>query len=80
MKGLIKFMTSTSGKAARIVIGLVLIGWGVYFATNTPNWILIIIGLIPLSAGTFNFCILAPFFGYSLNGTEARRQIETDKN
>ncbi|MDO9184960.1 MAG: DUF2892 domain-containing protein [Bacteroidia bacterium] len=80
MKGLIKFMTSTSGKAVRIVIGLVLIAWGVYFATNTPNWILIIIGLIPLSAGTFNFCILAPFFGYSLNGAEARRQIDADKN
>lgn len=80
MKGFIKFMTSTSGKATRIVIGLLLIAWGMYFATNTPNWILIIIGIIPLSAGTFNFCIVAPFFGYSLNGSEARRQIDTGKN
>lgn len=75
MKGLIKFMTGISGRITRIVLGLFLVAWGIYFSGDTPNWILIIIGLIPLSAGTFNFCLIAPLFGYSINGNKAKNQI-----
>lgn len=77
MKGLIKFMTSTIGRLTRIALGLVLIVWGVYYANFTPNWILIIIGIIPLSAGIFNFCLIAPIFGYSINGDKAKKQTDT---
>ncbi len=76
MKGFIKFMTNISGRIIRILIGLFLIAWGIYFSAITPNWILIIIGIIPFSAGIFNFCLVAPLFGYSLNGDKARHQVD----
>lgn len=76
MKGFIKFMTGTIGRLIRIALGLILIVWGVYYSNVTPNWILIIIGIIPLSAGIFNFCLLSPIFGYSFNGDKAKSQID----
>lgn len=77
MKGLIKFMTGTMGRLTRIALGLVLIVWGVYYSNITPNWIFIIIGIIPLAAGIFNFCLIAPIFGYSFNSDKAKNQIDT---
>ncbi len=63
-----KFMSSTTGRAVRVVAGLALIVWGL--AAGIPA--LIVVGLVPLAAGVFNVCLLAPllkapFSGKSLN-------------
>lgn len=62
MNALIQFITSATGRLLRIVAGLFLIWVGLY--DGVGEW-LIVVGLIPLAAGIFNFCLLAPLFGYS---------------
>ncbi len=72
----IAFMASSSGRVLRAVAGLILIGVGVYLATvgvTTLGIILAVVGLVPLAAGVFDFCILAPLFGYPLQGTAVRQ-------
>jgi Inner membrane protein YgaP-like, transmembrane domain len=77
----IRFMASGLGRALRIVAGLVIIGAGVYLLTAgsiAVGTILAVVGLVPFLAGTFDFCILAPFLGYPLSGAKARlRQAST---
>lgn len=67
-------MVSGAGRALRLIAGLALIICG-YFLFTTPNWIMIIIGLIPLSAGLFDFCLLAPLFGYYFSGPKTREAV-----
>jgi len=72
----ISFMASTTGRALRIIVGLVLIAWGAYLllAANsiTTGIILVVVGLLPLLAGLFDVCVLAPLFGASFSGVKAR--------
>lgn len=74
MKGFVKFMVNGAGRALRIIAGIALILCG-FLLFNTPNWIMIIIGLIPLSAGIFDFCLLAPLFGYYFSGAKTREAV-----
>ena len=76
MKEFIRFMASSAGRLLRIVVGVGLILWGALFSPDT-NWLLIIIGLIPLSAGLFDFCLLAPHFGYPFGGAKIRSQLNS---
>ena len=70
------FMSSGAGRVLRVVIGLGLIGWGVYLAlaTNsiTTGMILVIIGLLPLVTGLLDVCVFAPLFGAPFSGTKVR--------
>jgi hypothetical protein len=61
MNSVIQFLTSATGRFLRIVLGLFLIWVGLY--DGVGEW-LVVVGLLPLAAGVFNFCILAPLFGY----------------
>jgi sulfite exporter TauE/SafE len=61
------WMASGWGRVARIVAGLLLIAIGLYLQ-NTWGIVLTIVGLAPLAAGVFNFCLFAPFFGSPFNG------------
>ena len=58
--GLVRFMERPIGRIARGVVGLVLIGLGA--GLGGLWWILAVVGLVPLAAGVFNFCLLAPLF------------------
>ena len=77
MKSFVKFMVSMSGRILRIVAGLAIIAIGIFLLPNV-KWLLIIIGLIPLSAGIFDFCILAPLMGYYLSGKKNRERVNRD--
>jgi hypothetical protein len=67
------FMSSGMGRALRIIVGLVLIGFGIFFANGTLGLILIIVGAIPLIAGVFDICIIGTLFmGTPLRGDEVR--------
>lgn len=74
MNAFLDFMTNAGGRWIRIIVGLALIGWGL-FISDGLNWILIIIGMVPLAAGIFDFCIFAPLFGFPLGGRNIREKI-----
>jgi len=65
-------MTSKWGRMLRIIAGLALIYVGVLVMKNTPGYIIAIIGLAPLFAGIFDFCMFAPLFGMPFIGKEIR--------
>jgi len=61
--GFAKFMSSWTGRILRIVAGVALILIGLMAVQGTGGIILAVIGLVPLVAGIFNFCVFAPLFG-----------------
>jgi hypothetical protein len=52
-----------SGRLLRIVAGIALILIGLLVVQGTGGIILAIVGLVPLVAGIFSFCVFAPLFG-----------------
>ncbi|MBN2469292.1 MAG: DUF2892 domain-containing protein [Anaerolineae bacterium] len=74
MAGFVQFMASTNGRIARIVVGAILIVLGIFFVADTAGLILIIIGLIPLTAGIFDFCLAAALAGMPIKGADIRRR------
>lgn len=70
MNGFVKFMSSTTGRAVRVVAGVVLIVVGV--ALGGAWWALAVVGLLPLFAGVFDFCAFAPLFKAPLSGSKVR--------
>lgn len=64
------FMSSTAGRALRIVVGLILI----VLALFGPNWstgleiVLLILGIFFVVVGALNLCVLAPLFGKPIKG------------
>lgn len=70
---LAQFLASPTGRIVRIIAGLILVALGFWVAESTLwQWVLIIVGLIPIAAGLFDFCLLAPLFGGPFSGEEIR--------
>ncbi|HUY15937.1 MAG TPA: YgaP-like transmembrane domain [Acidimicrobiales bacterium] len=62
----IKFMSSSAGRLLRVVVGVSLVAVGLVVG---GGWLtLSAIGLIPLFAGVFGLCLLAPLVGQPLKG------------
>ena len=74
MRSFFRFMANNGGRLLRIVAGSGLIALGVLNEPDT-NWLLIIIGMVPLAAGVFDFCLLAPIFGLPFNGKRLRKVV-----
>jgi hypothetical protein len=74
MNNFFGFMASTNGRIARIVAGLVLIVVGLAMVGGTWGIVLAVVGLVPLAAGVFDFCVFAPLFGLPFMGTKLRQQ------
>ncbi len=72
---IVKFMTSSAGRALRVVLGLVIIGLGLFVLQGTVGTVMSIVGLIPLSGGLFDFCLIGLALGYPLKGAEARKKL-----
>jgi Inner membrane protein YgaP-like, transmembrane domain len=73
MNPFVKFMASPAGRITRIVAGIALVALG--FFGNLNTWvgiILIVVGLVPLLAGLFDFCVFAPLFGNPMSGAKIR--------
>jgi len=70
------FMSSATGRVLRIVVGLALIGWGVFLAVAASiiptGIILAVVGLLPLVAGLADVCVAAPLFGAPFSGAKVR--------
>jgi len=72
MNPFVSFMASTVGRIVRVVLGLVLIAWGWLGLGGTVGIIVVVIGLVPLLAGVFDFCVFAPLFGAPMSGSQIR--------
>lgn len=72
MNPFVKFMASPAGRLLRIVAGIALIAWGWFGLGGTTGIIVAVIGLVPLAAGLFDFCLAAPLFGAPLSGQKIR--------
>lgn len=75
-----RFMVSTAGRALRGVIGIVLIAVG-YVIAGVAGWVVGAFGLLLVSAGVFDFCLITGLVDGIWSGREVRarghRVVET---
>ena len=64
----VSFMKSPTGRALRIALGVLLMIVGINQVGGTLGLLVAAIGVVPIAAGVFNFCLAAPLFGYDING------------
>lgn len=69
--GISRFMASGVGRALRVLAGVGLAVWG-FRMGGTAGWIVLAVGLIPLSAGALDLCYLSALFGGPLDGKTIR--------
>ena len=67
-----KFMASPAGRIIRVVAGIVLVAWGLLGIHGVGGTILAVVGLVPLVAGLFDFCVFSPLFGAPMSGPKIR--------
>jgi hypothetical protein len=72
MNPFVSFLASPAGRITRVVAGIALVAWGLFGLSGTAGIAVIIIGLVPLLAGAFDFCVFAPLFGAPLSGQKIR--------
>jgi hypothetical protein len=73
MNPFVKFLASPAGRITRIVAGIVLIVLGLLVMHASAAGIIVaVIGLVPLVAGLFDFCVFAPLFGAPMSGPKIR--------
>ena len=72
MNPFVKFLASPTGRIIRIVAGIALVLWGWLGLGGTVGILVAIVGLVPLVAGLFDFCVFAPLFGAPLSGPKIR--------
>ena len=72
MNPFVSFMASTTGRIFRLVVGIALIAWGWFGLGGVTGIVVAVIGLLPLLAGVFDFCVFAPLFGAPLSGPKIR--------
>jgi Inner membrane protein YgaP-like, transmembrane domain len=72
MNPFVSFMASPAGRITRVVAGIALIAWGLLGLTGTTGVVVAVIGMVPLAAGLFDFCVFAPLFGNPLSGSKIR--------
>jgi hypothetical protein len=73
MNKFVGFISSTAGRAIRVIAGLALIALGPLTAPDTTTGIILAaIGALPVITGTFDICLLAPIFGAPMSGRKVR--------
>jgi hypothetical protein len=72
MNPFVKFMASPAGRITRIVAGILLITLGLFAIHGVGGIIVAVVGLVPLVAGLFDFCVFAPLFGAPMSGPKIR--------
>jgi len=75
MNSIFGFLAGQAGRITRIVAGLVLIVLGFWLLQGVWQWVLVIVGLAPLAAGLFDFCLFAPLFGLPFMGEALRSRL-----
>jgi hypothetical protein len=80
MGGFVGFMESAFGRLLRIVAGIALIAVGLLVVPGTWGYVwgyvLAAVGVVFFFVGALGVCLLAPLFGYTLQG--APRHVRAD--
>jgi hypothetical protein len=76
MNAFFRFIASPTGRVIRIVAGLALILIGLLALEGLVGWIVAIVGLVPLAAGVFDWCVFAPLFGLPFVGPRLRQALQ----
>lgn len=71
------FMASGYGRLVRIAVGVALLIAGLFLAGRPVGAALAVAGLVPIGAGLFNFCPVAPLWGGHFLGSKYCRSIST---
>ncbi len=66
--GFAQFINSPAGRIARIVAGIALIAWGYTQGGGSLGLVLMVVGLVPLLAGVFNWCLISALLGGPIRG------------
>ncbi len=69
------FINSQIGRVIRAVVGVVLLTVALVFLKNAWGAILALIAFIPIVAAMFDICLIAPLFGYPMEGKKARAKL-----
>jgi hypothetical protein len=72
MNPFVSFLASRNGRLVRIVAGLALVVWGLFGLHGIGGTVVAMVGLVPLVAGAFDFCVFAPLFGAPMSGPRIR--------
>jgi hypothetical protein len=72
MNPIVAFLASPTGRIVRVAAGIALVAWGMLGIGSIAGMIVAIVGLVPLVAGLFDFCVFAPLFGAPLSGQKIR--------
>ena len=67
--GFAKFINTTTGRWVRIIAGILLVAWG-YSMDGTTGTVVLIVGLVPLVAGLFNWCLVSALLGGPIQGSK----------
>jgi hypothetical protein len=71
MNPFVSFMQTPAGHVTRVVGGAAMIAGGV-IAGGASGYVLAAVGLVPLAAGLFDFCVVAPIFKVPFSGSKIR--------
>ncbi|WP_020601399.1 YgaP family membrane protein [Spirosoma spitsbergense] len=73
MDDFFRFIASPAGRGVRIAVGFTLVATGLA-KSDKLNWGTL--GMVPLAAGLFDWCVLGPFTGKPFEGEELRRTLD----
>ncbi|GAB3760422.1 hypothetical protein GCM10028817_36470 [Spirosoma pomorum] len=73
MNDFLGFIASPVGRAARIALGYTLVASSL---ATSDKLTLRTLGIVPLVAGLFDWCVLAPVVNKPFEGTELRRSLK----
>lgn len=71
----VKFMTSTTGRAARVIVGLIILSVGLLGVQGTIGTVMAAVALVPIAGGLLDFCVAGVMLGYPFKGADARKQL-----
>ncbi len=78
--GFARFMATGVGRGMRIVAGAALIAIGLLRVRGGRGGLLAFVGMVPLLAGTFDVCVLAPLLRVPFKGSDVRLNIEDPRD
>jgi hypothetical protein len=74
--GFAKFMSTSAGRALRVVAGLALILVGFMVVGGLWGTVIAVVGLVPFLAGIFDVCVIGKLFmGTPFKGADVRAKI-----
>lgn len=76
MKGFFKFIASPGGRILRIVAGLVVLYLGLSNGNQILSYMFILVGLVLVAVGIFDWCLFAPLAGFPFNGKDLRKKLK----